>query len=107
MLVVTVRERLIYMCNHSKTNEDMYFWTINASRLSVDIFPLDIFARTLALSGGGRVSTLTIGGHLEHNDTTIQCSAILTDGSKVNTPTVKFLVQGTIILQDLVILIFL
>ena len=63
-------------------------------RLIVEIFPVGINSVTLQLPGGGRVYTLEIGGRLEHNDTTIQCSARLSDGSIVTTPSVLFLIQG-------------
>ena len=96
VLIVTVEERHVYMCNHSETIN--IFWRVNGSILNVEIFPIDIVANTLPLPGGGRVYTLEIGGRLEHNATTIQCSARLSDGSEVTTPSVFFLIQGTLYL---------
>ena len=61
----------------------------------VEIFPIGIVPETLELPGNNRVSILTIGGRLEHNATTIQCSGRLSDGSEVTTPSVLFLMQGT------------
>ena len=80
------------MCNHSETNN--IFWRVNGSRLNVEIFPIGIVTNTRQLFGGGRVFTLTIGGRLEHNATTIHCSARLSDGSTMTTPSVLFLMQG-------------
>ena len=80
------------MCNHSETIN--IFWRVNGSRLSVDIFLVGINDGIQSLPGGGRVYTLEIGGRLEHNATTIQCSARLSDGSEVTTPSVLFLMQG-------------
>ena len=96
VLKVTMEERHVYLCNHSETIN--IFWRVNGSILYVDIFPIEIDPRTLVLPGGGRVYTLEIGGRLEHNATTIQCSARLSDGSEVTTPSVLFLVQGIILL---------
>ena len=83
------------MCNHSETIN--VFWRVNGSVLRVEIFPVDIDPVTLVLPGGDRVYTLTIGGRLEHNSTTIQCSARLSGGSEVTTPSVLFLMQGTVV----------
>ena len=94
VLVVTVEERHVYMCNHSETNS--VFWRVNGSIPDIETFPIDIVAKIFELPGGGRVSTLTIGGRLEHNATTIQCSARLSDGSEVMTPSVLFLMQGIV-----------
>ena len=95
VLIVTLEERATYMCNHSETNS--IFWRVNGSIVSVEIFPLEIDTGTHALPDGGRVSTLTIGGCIEHNATTIQCSARLSDGSEVMTPSVLILMQGTFV----------
>ena len=96
VLIVTMEERHVYMCNHSETVN--IFWRVNGSRLSFEIFPIKIDTSTLPLPGNNRVYTLEIGGRLEHNATTIQCSARLSDGSIVTTPSVSFLMQGIILL---------
>ena len=83
------------MCNHSETIN--IFWRVNGSRLRIDIFPLGIDDGIDSLPGGGRVYTLTIGGRLKHNATTIQCSARFSDGSEVTTPSVSFFIQGTLV----------
>ena len=93
VLIVTMEERHVYMCNHSETIN--IIWRVNGSIPNAEIFPTDINIVALDLPGGGRVSTLEIGGRLEHNATTIQCSARLSDGSEVMTPSVFFFVQGT------------
>ena len=69
-------------------------WLINGSQLNVDIFPTDIVTIATALPDGGRVFTLTIGGLLKHNQTSIQCQARLMNGSSAVTPMVSFLIQG-------------
>ena len=92
VLIVTMEERHVYMCNHSETNN--IFWRVNGSILNVEIFPIEIDASTRQLPDGGRVYTLEIGGRLEHNATTIQCSARLSSGSTVTTPSVSFFIQG-------------
>ena len=92
VLIVTMEERHVYMCNNSETIN--IFWRINGSRLNVEIFPNGIIPVTLELPGGVRVYTLEIGGRLEHNATTIQCSARLSGGSEVTTPSVSFFIQG-------------
>ena len=92
VLIVTMEERHVYMCNHSETIN--VFWRLNGSILNVHIFPIRIDSVILELPGGGRVYTLEIGGRLEHNATTIQCSARLSDGSEVTTPNVSFFMQG-------------
>ena len=55
--------------------------------------PVGIGFVSIPVPGGGIVSTLTIGGQLEHNRTTVQCVAELTGASTV-TPGVTFLIQG-------------
>ena len=95
VLIVTMEERHVYLCNHSDTIN--IFWRVNGSILNVEIFPIEIDPSTLPLPGGRRVYTLEIGGRLEHNATTIQCSARLSDGSIVMTPGVLFLMQGIIL----------
>ena len=71
------------------------FWRVNGSELGGDEFWIGIVTHTVDLPhGDGRVYTLTIGGRLEHNTTTIQCSARLSDGSTVTTPSVSFFIQG-------------
>ena len=92
VLIVTMEERHVYMCNHSETIN--IFWRVNGSRLNVEIFPIEIDVHTLQLPGGGRVYILTIGGRPDHNVTTIQCSARLSSGSEVMTPSVSFFMQG-------------
>ena len=87
------------MCNHTQT--DRIQWRVNGSLLNFEVFPPNIAISIVESSGGGRVSTLTIGGHPKHNRTTIQCLAklgdkILNDVSEV-TPIVTFLIQGTLI----------
>ena len=67
---------------------------MNGSILNVEISPIEIISITLSVPGGGRISTLEIGGRLEHNTTTIQCSAWLSDGSTVTTASVLFFMQG-------------
>ena len=84
VLIVTMEERHVYMCNHSETT--ILFWTVNGSILNFEIFPIEIDASTRQLPGSSRVYTLEIGGRLDHNRTTIQCSARLSDGSEVTTP---------------------
>ena len=91
-MIVTLEERHYYTCNHSET--ERITWRVNGSLLNVEIFPPGIDPSIIAFSDGGRVYTLTIGGRLEHNTTTIQCLAQLGDGSTVVTPSVKFLIQG-------------
>ena len=92
--VVTLDEMYVYRCNHSET--EGIFWIINNTRLNEIIpSPLLISPNTVPLPGGGRVSTLTIGGLLQHNGTTIQCLAISQDQtSTAMTPPVTFLIQG-------------
>ena len=92
VLIVTMEERHVYMCNHSETIN--IFWRVNGSILNFEIFLIEVAIAALQLPGGGRVSTLTIGGRLRHNATTIQCSARLSDGFIVTTPSVLFLMQG-------------
>ena len=93
VLNVTSTERHVYMCNHSKTN--YIIWRVNGSIPNVEIFPLEMPVRTIPLPNGGRVYTLEIGGRPEHNETTIQCSAILGGGSTVKTtPSMSFFMQG-------------
>ena len=53
VLIVTVEERHVYMCNHSETIN--VFWRVNGSILMVDIFPSEINSVILTLPGGGRV----------------------------------------------------
>ena len=93
VLIVTMEERHVYLCNHSETIN--VFWRVNGSRLRIDIFSVGIDDGIDSLPGGGRVYTLEIGGRLDHNATTIQCSARLSDGSEVMSPSVLFLIQGT------------
>ena len=94
---MTIAERHVYICNHSETIQ--VFWRVNGSRLYIDIFPVDIDTTPLELPDGGRVYTLTIGGRLEHNGTTIQCLARLSDGSTVMTSNVSFYIQGICIIS--------
>ena len=90
---MTSTERHVYTCNHSETNN--IIWRVNGSILNVEIFLLEIAVSTISLPDGGRVYTLEIGGHPEHNETTIQCSAILGRGSIIETtPAVSFFMQG-------------
>ena len=91
LLVVTSEERYVYTCNNSATKR--IYWTVNGSRLSVDIFPSRISAENIPLPGGNQVDTLTIGGLPEHNETRIECVAQLSDGIKVRTPMVLFRMQ--------------
>ena len=93
VVIVTFEERYVYMCNHSETNR--ITWRLNDTALNDEIFPTDIGTTSISLPGGGRIYTLTIGSHLEHNATTIQCSARLSNGSTVVTPSVMFFIQGT------------
>ena len=63
--------------------------------LGVDIFPLNVITDDYSLPGGGTVSTLTIGGLPEHNETTVRCAAIYDNRSiPVVSPNVTFLIQG-------------
>ena len=93
VVIVTLEETHVYMCNHSET--EIIMWRVNGSLLNVDIYPTDIIPNNIRLPDGGRVYTLTIGGRPEHNATTIQCSARLMNDSTVMTPSVTFFIQGT------------
>ena len=92
-MIVTMRERHVYMCNNSAT--DRIIWRVNGSVLWVEIFPQSFDNSIIPLPGGGRLYTLTVGGHPEHNATTIQCVATFNNGSNPEvTPTALFLIQG-------------
>ena len=91
-MIATFEDKHVYMCNHSGT--ESVTWRVNGSVLNVEIFPLEIVSNLIPLPGGRRVSTLTVGGHPEHNETTIQCSAQLESGPTMMTPSVTFLIQG-------------
>ena len=83
-----------YRCRHSET--DRIFWIINGTRL-VDLRPPppSISDPTILLPSGDLVYTLTIGGLLQHNGTTIQCLAESQDQSSTSrTPNAVFLIQG-------------
>ena len=96
VLTVTADERHVYMCNHSETIE--VSWRVNGSRLYDEIFPTEISINIVPVGPlGNRVTTLEIGGRPEHNNTTIQCLAKLTNGSTVMTSNVSFFIQGIII----------
>ena len=63
--------------------------------LNHEIFPNNIASNSISLPEGGRIHKLTIGGHSEHNGTTIQCSAVFVDGSIPEvTHVVVFYIQG-------------
>ena len=88
-----MEERHVYMCNHSAT--DKISWRVNGRVLGIDISPLNVTSDIISLPGGGRVSTLTIGGLPEHNETTIRCAAIFDNRSiPVVSPNVNLLIQG-------------
>ena len=91
-MIVTLEERYTYKCNNSETNR--IYWRVNNSRLSVDIFPVNIVPDIIPLPNGHTLHTLTIGGLPEHNETTIQCVAEFIDRSVEETPLVTFLMQG-------------
>ena len=95
VMIVSLEDsrNIIYTCNHSET--ERITWMVNGSLLNVEIFLTDIIPNSIHLPDGGRVYTLTIGGRPEHNGTTIQCSARLTNDSTVVTPSVTFFIQGT------------
>ena len=78
-MIVTMEEQHVYICNHSAT--DRISWRVNGSVLNHEIFPKNITSDSISLPEGGRIHKLTIGGHSEHNGTTIQCSAVFVNGS--------------------------
>ena len=91
-MVVTMEERHTYMCNHSQTNR--ISWRVKDGVLGIETF-LNVTTDIISVSGGGRVYILTIGGLPEHNETTIQCTAAVSDGSRPDmTPSAIFLIQG-------------
>ena len=94
LAAVTLDEMYEYKCNHSETKR--IFWIINDTQLNqISPSPPLISPNTVPLPCGGRVSTLTIGGILQNNGTTIQCLAISQDEfSKVMTSPATFLIQG-------------
>ena len=94
IVVVILGEIYVYRCNHSET--EGIFWIINNTRLSeISPPPLLVSPKTVPLPGGGRVSTLTIGGILENNGTVVQCLAISQDQSSTAvTANATFLIQG-------------
>lgn len=94
-LIVTLRERHTYYCNHSQTNG--IFWQLNGSKLLSfsDLFPFPgVSISTENFPDGGVVSALTIGGRPEHNNTAVGCIAELDDTSRLVTPGVMFIIQG-------------
>ena len=92
-MIVAMEERHVFMCNHSATDE--ISWRVNGRVLGVDIFPLNVTTDSISLPGSGRVSTLTIGGLPEHNETTVRCAAVFGNRSiPVVSPSVTFLIQG-------------
>ena len=94
IVAVTLDETYVYRCNHSET--ESIFWIINNTRRSEIIPPpLLISPDTVPLPGGGRMSTLTVGGILQNNGTIIQCLAISQDQvSTAVTASATFLIQG-------------
>jgi hypothetical protein len=93
-VIVTIKERYEYRCNHSQTSR-IINWRINGSDTVIRNFSQNVDTSVLSFPSGDKVSTLTIGGLLEHNETTVQCVATFDDGSNpVETQTVLFLMQG-------------
>ena len=85
------------MCIRDRT--DIVSWRVNGRVLGVEIFPINVTFASISLPGGGTVYTLTIGGLIEHNETTIQCSAVFDEESlREVTPPVTFLIQGQLYL---------
>ena len=93
VVTITMGERHVYTCNNSAT--DRIIWRVNGSVLWVEIFPQSFEDSIIPLPGGYRLHTLTIGGRLEHNATTIQCVATFNNGSNPEvTQVALFLIQG-------------
>ena len=93
-MIVTIEERYEYRCNHSQTSR-IINWKINGSVVGIRNISQSVDTSILSFPNGDKVYTLTIGGLLEHNETTVQCIATLDDGSNpVETQTVLFLMQG-------------
>ena len=103
VMIVTMEERHVYMCNHSQA--DRIFWRVNDGVLGSEVDPPNVATEPISLPGGGRVYTLTIGGLPEHNETSIQCSAAFDDESipEQVTPKVTFLIQGQLYFAHLYI----
>ena len=85
LLIVTLRERHTYYCQHSQTNR--ISWFLNGSKI------LSFLDLPQGISIGR--DTLIIEGYPELNATTIQCVANL-NGTSIETPIVTFLIQGNI-----------
>ena len=93
VMIVTMKQRHTYTCNHSQA--DRIFWRVNGGVLGIENFFPNVTEGIISLPGGDKVYTLTIGGLSEHNETTIECSAVFDDGSLPElTPSVTFLIQG-------------
>ena len=93
ILILAVGETYTYRCNHSQT--DRISWRVNGSGLGTEIIPQSITNSSISFSDGRRVSTLTIEGVPEYNDTMIQCKAAFSNGSDpVMSWMVTFLIQG-------------
>lgn len=92
LLIVTLDERHTYYCQHSKTKR--VSWQLNST--SSNFIPVGISIGSSGTTDGGIVDTLTIGGEVEHNKTTIQCAAEL-NGRVTMSPQVIFLLQGLLI----------
>ena len=94
IMIVAMEERHVFMCNHSAT--DRISWRVNGRVVGVDSFFLNVTTDIILLSDGGTASTLTIGGLSEHNETTVQCTAMFADSRSIPvvSPSVTFLMQG-------------
>ena len=83
----------MYTCRHSQT--DRISWRVNGKTLGVETQPQNVTSGSMPVPGGGTIHSLTIGGITENNGTTIQCSALVTEGDRNDRtlPSV-FMIQG-------------
>ena len=93
-MIMTIEERYEYRCNHSQKSRIIY-WRINGNDVDIRNISQNLDATVILFPNGNKVYTLTIGGLVEHNETTVQCIASFDDGSNpVMTKTALFLIQG-------------